>query len=207
MHAPGRALWGYPASPGHGAEGPREERVCSWEDPSTGDPRRPLAPNRSLQPSPNQRHPLEATPVPPPKLAQGTPGVGWDQFSMSAGGPGTRGPGRRWRGCCGSESPSGTYTSGAGPGGSKEQPARRVGRSSGRRAWSASSSARATATICWKRSCACPARPPGALLSWACHRRFFPCLSGSRPAGGACGGCSLCGSGPFSHGSARRPGL
>lgn len=62
-----------------------------------------------------------------------------------------------------------------------------------------------TATICWKRSCACPARPPGPGLPGPVTGDF-PCLSG-RPAGRrGGGGCSLCVAwGPSPHGSAHWP--
>lgn len=89
----------------------------------------------------------------------------------------------------------------------REQPAGRVGAQLGPR----SSGALAeqclgpTATICWKRSCACPARPPGPSLPGPVTGDF-PCLSG-RPAGRrGGGGCSLCVAwGPSPHGSARWP--
>lgn len=211
VHAPGRALWGYPASPGHGAEWAHAEgEGVQLGGSQHWDPRRPLAPNLLTAALP-QSTPSSGSnpPVPPPKLTQGTPGVGWDQFSMSAGGPGTRGSWPLAGGAAaGVSSPSGdVYQWGRGQADPREQPARRVGAQLRPQSSGALAEQRPgpTATICWKRSCACPARPPGPCLPGPVTGDF-PCLSG-RPAGRrGGGGCSLCvARGPSSHGSARRP--
>ena len=208
-HAAGRALWGYPAGPGHGAEWAHAERGCAAGRLLALGPQKASGPKPAHCSPPPTSAILWKHPRSLPQSSLSGP-LGWGGTSspralealetnswLLAGGA-----------AAGVSSPLGdVYQWGRGRVDPREQPARRVGAQLRPQSSGALAEQRPgpTATICWKRSCACPARPPGPGLPGPVTGDF-PCLSG-RPAGRrGSGGCSLCvARGPSPHGSARWP--